>query len=112
MNGGYIIMPERLSNELMKKFFTGTNGASGTLNNLKEVCNFLHNVTKIGKPVVMSGSIRNYLDQSTYFDYPYCCYINIGIDDTFMLLKSGEAFIMQISNLSNGIISYHGIDRA
>lgn len=111
MNGGYIIMPERLSNELMKNFFTGSSAASGTLNNLKEVCNFLHNVTKIGKPVLMSGSFRNYIDQSTYNDYPYCCYITIGIEDTFMLLKSGEAFIMQISNLSNGTITYRCIDR-
>lgn len=111
MNGGYIIMPERLSNELMKKLVQNTNGASGTLDNLKEVCNFLYNATKIGKPVVMSGSFRIYTDVSSYIDYTYCCYVTIGVENTFMLLKSGEAFIMQISNLSKGTITYHGIDR-
>ena len=112
MNGGYIIMPERLSNQLMNKLLTDTSSPTGNINGLTEVCQFLDNASKIGKPVVMSG-VAALIDMGSILkSYTYCCYISLGLDNTFVLSKEGEAFVMRITNVSKGIISYHGIDRA
>lgn len=112
MNGGYIIMPERLSNELMRKVFYETDSANGEFSGLTEVCEFLHNAVKIGKPIVMSGYVRDQQEPNSYTDYPYCSYIINGTKDTFMLLHQSEAFVIHIRDLSKGTISYFAIDRA
>ena len=111
MNGGYIIMPESLSNKLMNKLLTNTSSGAGIINGLTEVCQFLDNASKIGKPVIMSGVFRHYTDQTIYTDYYYCCYISLGLNNTFMLSKDGEAFVLKITDVLKGTISYHGIDR-
>lgn len=112
MNGGYISMPERLSNKLMESLLIQATSVNGSINGLIEVCQFLDNASKIGKPVVMSG-VAVLEDMGTVLKtYHYCCYISLGLDNTFILLKEGEAFVMRITNVSKGTISYHGIDRA
>lgn len=112
MNGGYIIMPESLSNKLMNSLLTETTSPNGNISGLIEVCQFLDNASKIGKPVVMSG-VAVLDDMGTVLKtYHYCCQISLGLDNTFILSKEGEAFVMRITNVSKGTISYHAIDRA
>lgn len=114
MNGGYIICPQAMSDKLIKDL-KSTATKTGALNGYKDLCAFMLNAAKIGKPILMSGKLDIEYDLNAYYHVNYSVITSVtAIDDNVNIVipLDNKYFLLSIADFSSGRLSYNAINLA